>query len=470
MPSATSLNKTILNHATLREHQCGVALLLMLLVVLMIGGTFGLQALNLAAAKGGVQNPNTTKILAQSKEALLAWTQNVDRTSNNVAAGDNWGHRAIRPGALPYPDVYGTNPVTGLPLTTNPIVYDGLHDMGCIRSTWTGTQGLRNPNTAPFTSAATIRCLGKLPWRLLGINLSQNGTADGDGVVPWYAVSGNVVNHFESISAPCPRRFDALIASPSTTGSGCGSSETGTPTLPFPWLIVRDPFGNILSSRVAAVVIVPGPPTARQTGTLTQNNRATATAQPDQFLDTVRNDRCAPTGYCDNARYSTTTLEFIQCVPTSTTLNDSRFTQPYTCNDRLIYITIDELMQAASDRAAREALHCVSALAQAIGRAPYADDGVGPRDATAGLTNGLIPTSDWDETAAISDWLPFCTDFSDLNWDSWQKLFQYSVSPANAAAAGWNSAGTLAIPGKTGNYKVTLRIDVNGTSRWYGIQ
>ena len=469
MQFSVSFQKASRQRVLHRTRQRGVALLLMLLVVLMIGGTFGIQALNFAAAKSGFEDPVTTKLLAQSKEALLAWAQNVDRSSNNAAAGDNWGHRAIRPGSLPYPDVYGTNPI-GMPLTTNPIVYDGLHDMGCIRRTWTGTQALRNPNTAPYASAATIRCLGKLPWRLLGVNLVQNDSVDSDGIVPWYAVSGNVVNHLDSMSVPCVTRFDPSIATAGAS-AGCGASETEIPTsLPFPWLIVRDPYGNVLSNRVAAVVIMPGPPTTRQTGTLTQNNRAATTARPDQFLDTVRNALCTPTGYCDNARYSTTTLEFIQCVPSITTLNDPRFTQPYSCNDRLIYITIDELMQAASDRAAREAIGCINTLVKTIGRAPYADDGLLARDASAGLTSGLIPTSDWDESAAIADWLPYCADFSDLNWDSWQKLFQYQVSPANATANGWGNAGTLMIPGKPGTYKVTLSININGVSRWYGIQ
>ena len=475
MHSASSLNTTILRHATHRERQRGVALLLMLLVVLMIGGTFGLQALNLAASKGGVENPATTKILAQSKEALLAWTQNVDRYSNPVA-GENWGHRAIRPGALPYPDVYGTVAATGVPLSTSPIVFDGLHDLGCIRSNWNGTSSLRTPNNLPFaTTAASMRCLGKLPWRLLGLNLSQNNLTDSSGTVPWYAVSANLVNHLESGLIPCPMRLDASIANTSTTTLGCGSSSTGAtdpPTLPFPWLSVRDPYGNLLSNRVAAVVIMPGPPTARQTGTLTQNNRATITAttgRPDQFLDTVRNAQCTPTGYCDNARFSAATLEFIQCVPSITTLNDSRFIQPYTCNDRLIYITIDELIQAASDRAAREAITCFNALIKTKGRAPYADDGILPRDATTGLTSGFIPTRYWDEITPL-DWLPYCSDFSDQNWDSWQQLLHYDVSPANAAAAGWSNPGTLSIPGKTGNYKMTLWIDINGTKRWYGIQ
>ena len=459
MHSASLLNKTILRHARRREHQHGVALLLMLLVVLMIGGTFGLQALNLAAAKGGIENSAATKILAQSKEALLAWAAMPDTTSTA-----NLGYRGARPGALPYPDIYGKD------TSSSPIRYDGMQDRGCLPSNWTGTQSLVIPGGAP----ANIRCLGKIPWRLLGIELQGlnftttfNRTTDGAGIVPWYAVSANLVDH--NSGAECPGRLDASIATASATG--CGLATDAIPTRPFPWLQVRDQFGVILSNRVAAVLIMPGQPTARQTGTLTQNNRRFNTARPDQFLDTVRNSLCTPTGYCDNARVSASQMEFIQCVTASTTLNDSRFTQPYTCNDRLIYITVDELMQAASDRAAREAITCLNAYGKTNGKAPFADD---PNDSSAlfwktyvaGNYAGLLPTSVPDAGAGV--WPASCTYFNEIYWNSWQQVVNYSVSIANTT--NWNAPGDRLIPGRTGTYKLTLQITVNGVQRWYGIQ
>ena len=316
--------------------------------------------------------------------------------------------------------------------------------------------------------SANIRCFGKIPWRLLGLDLVQDGPSDGAGLVPWYAVSANLVDHI--YANECPARMDASIATASATG--CGSMTTAS-TRPYPWLTVRDAFGNILSNRVAAVIIVPGPPTTRQTGTLTQANRSSTLVGPDQFLDTVRNAKCTA-GYCDNARYRTTPatapMEFIQCVAENTTLNDSRFTQPYSCNDRLIYITIDELMQAASDRIAVEAINCLSAFATAQTRAPFAGNAGGSRDAINGQTTGFIPSSDWDETLANPDWLAYCPFFNNYYWNSWQQVVSYNVSPTHTVAGGWGGAGTLLIPGKQGTYKVTLSININGVSRWYGIQ
>ena len=327
MPAMTNLRIT-----KIQARQRGVALLLMLLVVLMIGGTFGVRALNLSTFSGGIENRETSKILAQSKEALLAWSQAVDPTSSG-------GHRAIRPGALPYPDVYGTG------ISVGPIAYDGMQDLGCIPRTW--TVALSQDLVAPSTTApipTNLRCIGKLPWRLLGLDLNQDGTPDSAGFVPWYAVSANLIDH--SYASECPARLDVSIAPLTTRTASCGT-VTGAAQLPFPWLLVRDQFGTILSNRVAAVVIVPGPPATRQTGTLTQANRSSLNVGPDQFLDTVRNTLCTG-GFCDNARYRTTPqatapMEFIQCATAATTLGDSRFTQPYSCNDTLIYITIDEL-------------------------------------------------------------------------------------------------------------------------------
>ena len=163
-------------------------------------------------------------------------------------------------------------------------------------------------------------------------------------------------------------------------------------------------------------------------------------------------------------------MEFIQCVAVNTTLNDSRFTQPYSCNDRLIYITIDELMQAASDRIAVEAINCLSAFATAQTRAPFAGNAGGSRDAINGQTTGFIPSSDWDETLANPDWLAYCPFFNNYYWNSWQQVVSYNVSPTHTVAGGWGGAGTLSIPGKQGTYKVTLSININGVSRWYGIQ
>ena len=211
MPAMTNLRIT-----KIQARQRGVALLLMLLVVLMIGGTFGVRALNLSTFSGGIENRETSKILAQSKEALLAWSQAVDPTSSG-------GHRAIRPGALPYPDVYGTG------ISVGPIAYDGMQDLGCIPRTWTValSQNLVAPSTTP-PIPTNLRCIGKLPWRLLGLDLNQDGTPDSAGFVPWYAVSANLIDH--SYASECPARFGRLHRTIDYSHSKLRNSNWRSPT------------------------------------------------------------------------------------------------------------------------------------------------------------------------------------------------------------------------------------------------
>ena len=125
---------------------------------------------------------------------------------------------------------------------------------------------------------------------------------------------------------------------------------------------------------------------------------------------------------------------------------------------------------AASDRVAQDAISCLSAYAVANFKAPFADIN---RDKAADDLRyaGLIPISEPDENIArILQWPASCQHFSDLYWGSWHQVVNYTVSPAATVASGWNSAGTISIPGKTGNYKVSLRVDINGIARWYGIK
>ena len=124
-------------------------------------------------------------------------------------------------------------------------------------------------------------------------------------------------------------------------------------------------------------------------------------------------------------------------------------------------------MQAASDRVAREAIECLNAYGKTNGTTPFADaTSDTDKDANVGLLSGLLPTSAPDSGAGV--WPSSCTHFSEIYWNSWQQVVNYSVSSSNTTA--WNAPGSLTIPGRTGTYKVTLQISVNGADRWYGIQ
>lgn len=419
--------------------QRGAAFLLFVLVFLVIGGGVGFRALNQANAQSGIDDQTATRILAQSKEALLAWSvTTIDPLAPTPPALR--GIFATRPGTLPYPDLYGNA------TQFQPIRYDGRTDLYCAYSGWSlGTETLRRIqviNTSAFN--ASIRCLGKLPWKTLGMDLraanpatNQGRIDDPFGRVPWYAVSSNLVDYSPTAVAAeyCPAQLNHRILSfnpaVDVPTNVCGTALTpGNPTAAatysFPWLRVRDQFGNLLSDRVAAVIILPGPITTRRPSGTTQVRTATAT--PNQFLDAVTNSNCTA-GLCDNSRLTNSPLEFIQCVSSDTTIKDARFTQPYTCNDRLVYLTIDELMTRAVQRVAAEFRKCVAEYKTAnLNRVPWPDtDG--------DLAQDVVPSP----SASVSGNFTPLTNLTSFNcsnegfyWQQWQLSVTYVVDPAFA--------------------------------------
>ena len=112
----------------------------------------------------------------------------------------------------------------------------------------------------------------------------------------------------------------------------------------------------------------------------------------------------------------------------------------------------------------------MNAYGKTNGIAPFADD---PNDGNSldrhyvgGTYDGRLPTSVPDGSAG--SWPASCTYFNEIYWNSWQQVVNYSVSIANTT--NWNAPGDRLIPGRTGTYKLTLQITVNGVQRWYGIQ
>ena len=65
---------TNLRITKIRAPQRGAAFLLFVLVFMVVGGGIGFRALNRATAQSGIDDQTATSILAQSKEALLAWS------------------------------------------------------------------------------------------------------------------------------------------------------------------------------------------------------------------------------------------------------------------------------------------------------------------------------------------------------------------------------------------------------------
>ncbi len=424
--------------------------MVILLLTLTVGGYFGVRALNIARSTQGTKDQETDRILSDAKTALLAWSVlTIDDSfsaSYAIPTNSQVGLRALRPGTLPYPDVAVGTSGSNVNFTPS----DGERDQGCATRTWTNPVSLTirpvattGPVIPTTTQRLSIRCFGRLPLKTLGLERLAGSASDVAGRWPWYIVSANLV----STRGECPARLDSTIAD---TALAVGTNTCGTgfsTSVPFPWITVLDPYGAVVSTRVAAVVIVPGPVTSR--GTYRQT-RSTG-ALPTDFLDIVNNAACQ-NGICDNSRLnptplpSTTPMTFIQCVSPATTVGDPRFSADYSCNDRLIYITVDELLNHAAKRIEREFISCLNEYFQTVnpGRYPWPAQTTDPGTSLPGplpLT-GSFPSI--DDSAAIT--CPTAqTMYSTASyWGGWQRAASYTLD-AGQASARFSFAG---LPGR----------------------
>ena len=230
----------------------------------------------------------TAAALAEAKEALIGWS----------VAHPNW------PGIMPFPD---RNDDSG--------GYDGKSD--CV------TSGLSENHLL-----GELPLLGGAPCVTPQTGLSID-SRDGSGERLWYAVSRNLIRTSAASSTP--------VINPGIIN---------TPT--YPWMIVRDKDGQVISNRVVVVIIAPGSPVGSQ-------NRSGGAAEANAYLDAFTIGAVSYSNY-NYPVNSSTPFEFVmgedmQNVPDS----DTTYQHPYYFNDKLIYITIDELMAALEKRAAQEA-------------------------------------------------------------------------------------------------------------------
>lgn len=177
----------------------------------------------------------------------------------------------------------------------------------------------------------------------------------------WYAVSRNLVRNYES-PATSPVINPSIINNPAHA-----------------WMVVRDSAGTIISDRVAIVIIAPGPPLAGQ-------NRGN-TVTSSHYLDQVT---IGATTY-SNRDYDQPDEDFIIGDITSGTFND-----------RLVYITIDELMAMLEQRAAAEARDALRRYRDASGQLPYSAPlgSVNHYSCVENSYNGLLPLSTSPQPAA----------------------------------------------------------------------
>lgn len=326
----------------------------------------------------------TAQALADAKAALLGWSL---------------AHPEY-PGIMPFPDRNADGD------------YDGNSD--CVPAMALNYSHLigRLPN-----ANQTAPCIGALQNGLSG------SFVDGEGEPLWYAVSRNLIRTTVA---------GAVVINPSIIN-----------TPPFNWLIVRDKNGQIISSRVAAVIMAPGRVIGAQ-------NRAGGLAGPAAYLDSAV---VSGVPY-SNADYTIPNESFIMAEDMQHVANPHPvYAQPYQFNDKIIFITVDELMLALEQRAIREARNALNAyyLASDANPAnryyPYAAMLGDPNHACADVTSaGMLPLNSALATCThpnvgMNAFLP--------NWfieSQWQDYIYYAVSnDCSFATPGCLAGGNLAV-------------------------
>lgn len=276
----------------------------MIMLVIMVMGVASVLvgSLSTTALKSARQE-NTAAALAQAKDALIGYAFITPGTVR-------------RPGSLPHQDRLVAAPEEPATTDGHPN-YNGYED-GC-------------PGALPT-------CLGRLPWRDLGMSISAPSENDPTGFMPWYAFSRNLEQGQVQPVNPALLNFAT-----------------------HPWLTVRDMKGNVLSDRVAFVAIIPGPPLPEQSRPTASINPPVALGGPDQYLDNITvptgcSAPCVPGSYDNHG----TTTNFImgdehRWITDPNNPANQIEDNTYQFNDRLIYITIDELMPEIVKRVAGEA-------------------------------------------------------------------------------------------------------------------
>jgi hypothetical protein len=301
----------------MRRSQYGAALILIMFMLGMGVVAFMLKSVNSGSFEFQ-QQEKTTLALNEAKEALIAWS----------ASHPNW------PGILPFPDRKETS---------SPPNYDGKSD--CVTSGLNFSHligmlpvGSESPCVAPQTG------LSLQSYGVVKTCANSATSCDETGTRLWYAVSMNLIRT-SSLSGTTPIINPGIIDNP----------------LIVPWMRVLDRNGNLISDRVAAVIIAPGAPLANQD----------RSGLPDaaDYLDSLQ---IGATVY-SNSDYDTADEDFIM-APDSTRHSavDVTYQSPYYFNDRLVYITIDELIAAVEKRVATEVESALKHYKNTYATFPYA--------------------------------------------------------------------------------------------------
>ncbi|MGB7815406.1 MAG: hypothetical protein WBL28_03540 [Methylotenera sp.] len=295
------------------------------------------------------QDKKTYQSLASAKQALISWAVSHPNT----------------PGQLPFPD----------------------------RGTGGGFDGKSDCYTGVFKYEFLI---GELPiyGQTNPCVLPQTGLGgdwqDAQGNRLWYEVSRNLVHHYQA-PASDPVINPSIINNPA-----------------YPWLTVKDRNGVVISNRVAAVIIAPGEPIGGQ-------DRSGGVANPNQYLDKIVMADNTP---YKNYLYPTSDInvqEFIagedfRVVAKNDPTYKDQSVEPYSYNDKLVYITIDELIAALEERAVMEAKFLLNSYRAKNGYFPDADLlGTASNISVLGNREGQLPIDITDNCSCSASNLCACS-------------------------------------------------------------
>ena len=325
------------------QKQKGVALILMTFIIGLGVIAYLLHALDPQRLKLE-QDKKTYESLNAAKQALIAWSVSHKYT----------------PGQMPWPD---RNADGSSDCVTTPFQY--IYLLGQLPS---------KPDTSPCLDPnnGSTSYAGLSSYPSLGQEFRDAG-----GNRLWYAVSRNLVYDSEHNESPIinPGMINPPYAvTPYLRQGG---------TQPYTWLRVLDRNGNLVSDRVAVVIIAPGEPVGGQ-------NRAAIAPGASEFLDSFK---IGIANY-KNSDSAIPDEDFIMGEDSRTVpVSDPTFVQPYYFNDKLVYITIDELMAALEKRAAAEVKVAVKNYKLSTGYNPYAAIMGGDKNysCVAGKLAGALP-------------------------------------------------------------------------------
>lgn len=362
-----------LNHRTQKG-----AVFLVMIVILTLGVITTLVATLSTVSLHTARNEKSSDLLAQVKDIVIGYAIN--------GSGGSYGQS---PGDMITPDSF--------PPSESPADYDGTFDTRCLDV----NQSSGLPLTNTFTD---MRCLGRLPWKSYNLSIASASQNDPTGFMPWYAVSTNLIDP------------DVVINSELINNAT------------HPWITVRDMNGNVLKDtsgnnlKVAFVIIIPGSPINGQ------SRPASPLGGADQYLESITvpigcTAPCVPGTYSNSNMYANkiNNNEFGFIIGDEHRwINDSANPgkqiedNSYFFNDKILYVTIDELMPLIEKRIAREVKKCLDDYANTPTSAPshkYPWPAKVSNDtAVSGTLFGRVPA----EPTITAPYVPSNSDEADL--------------------------------------------------------